>query len=195
MIIQGTLVQIKPQHFQDTHGNFYQWVTVQTHQGPVEGMKGSKVELTQQNLGQAIEWEMEQKQGQKGPWNKFKKPQEQQQGGYQQPQQQPQQGYQQPQQQIPQQQPRPQQSQPLPGPDATGRMIIAQVAAKIVAEIMVGTDLRFNNVGEMEHAINDWFTAIIKVGSGNVAPRQQQNYGGNQVPNEYEDQQSQIPDY
>ena len=67
-------------------------------------------------------------------------------------------------------------------------MIIAQVAAKIVAELMVADKVQFNGVADMQVAMNDWFTAIINVGSGNVAPPQQQN----QVPAQYPDQQSQA---
>jgi len=186
MQIQGTITHIEPTQqggYQSQGGYVYTYMmTINTQNGPVTGEVGSKSNPYPSQIGEQII--VESTTNQHGV--KFKKvnPQYQNQG-------QSQGGYQQPQQQRHQQQRATQQQQPLPGPDATGRMIIAQVSAKIVAELMVGTELRFNSTVDMQNAINDWFTAIINVGSGNIPAPPRQSYGGNQVPNQYSDQYSQ----
>ncbi len=77
MIITGTVVKVQPSTFTDKYSNKWQWVTVQTTSGPVEGVKVSKKELTQNFLGQEVEWDMTEEQGDKGPYNRFKRPPQQ----------------------------------------------------------------------------------------------------------------------
>lgn len=97
MLVQGQVTDIKPPHNTDKWGNQYQWVTVNTQAGPIIGVKASKNELTQNFIGQNVEWDCIQEQGNEGTYNKFKRPPQQNQSyGSQQPQQGTQQAAQQP---------------------------------------------------------------------------------------------------
>jgi hypothetical protein len=84
MHITGTIAQVGNVDSQDNNGNQYQWLTINTAQGPVSGRKGSKTAFTPNDVGKQVEFEVIQKSGQKGPYNYFKKPPQQgggQQGG------------------------------------------------------------------------------------------------------------------
>ena len=190
MQIQGNITHIQPTQQggynctpQDS-APFYMYtfdMTVNGPSGPVTGEIGSKSQQYPMQIGEQII--VNSTTTQHGI--KFKKVNPQYQGGGQQ-----QGGGQSQQNQQPQQRPQQRSQQPLPGPDATGRMIIAQVSAKIVAELMVGTQLTFNSTADMQVAINDWFTAIINVGSGNVAQPQQQDQS---QAHDYDQQSQDIP--
>lgn len=91
MLIKGTVTAVGMPHGSDKWGNSYQWITVNTPAGPITGQKASKQQLTQNFVGQQVEWDCENGTGLDGqPCKKFKRPKQQ----Y--PAQQPQQGYQQP---------------------------------------------------------------------------------------------------
>jgi hypothetical protein len=75
MVIQGTVIDVKPPHFTDDYGNAHQWVTVTTAAGPVVGVKASKKELSANFVNQQVQWDMvTMKDGQGQPYNKFKRP-------------------------------------------------------------------------------------------------------------------------
>ena len=90
-LIQGEITAIMPPNFTDQWGNHYQDVTVRTAQGDISGQKASRTALTQQNIGNQVEWNCEVKQDKNQQnYNKFTKPQDPQyasQGGVTRPQQ------------------------------------------------------------------------------------------------------------
>ncbi len=187
MQLNGTISSIDSTGGYDgQNGHIFTYgMTINTPDGQyITGEIGSKSNPYPAKVGSQII--VESNTGQHG--TKFKKvnPQYQNQG---QPPQQPQ-GQQQPQQQRPAQQPQHQQ-QPLKGPDATGKLIIAQVAAKLVAELIVGGQFVSNGTANTQSAVKEWYDIIIAVGTGQAPAIQQQQQS--QVPNQYPDQQSQVP--
>ena len=78
MIIQGQVTQVLPPHYTDDFGNLHQWVTVQTDNGPIVGVKASKKELSPNFVNQQVGWDMvNMKDGQGQLYNKFKRPPQQ----------------------------------------------------------------------------------------------------------------------
>ena len=76
MLISGTISQVTPPDYQDNYNNHYQNITVQTANGPVQGRKASKQPYGTNDVGRQVEWECEQKTNNRGPYNKFTKPQD-----------------------------------------------------------------------------------------------------------------------
>lgn len=76
MIIKGTVTNVGLPHNVDGYGNSWQWLIVETINGPITGAKGSKQELTQNFVGQQVEYEVLSKQGESGPYNQFKRVQQ-----------------------------------------------------------------------------------------------------------------------
>jgi len=73
MLISGKIIQVKPPSVTDRYGNQYQWITVQTHQGPIEGLLGTKQPFMPTAVGDLVQFEYSQKDGKKGKYNSFKK--------------------------------------------------------------------------------------------------------------------------
>ena len=86
MLVEGTISAVTPPDFRDNYGNQYQNITIDTVNGPIVGRKGSKTPYAAHDIGKQVKWECEQASNSRGPYNKFKMPQD---PNY------PQQGYQQ----------------------------------------------------------------------------------------------------
>ena len=84
MLITGTILKVEPPDYTDNYGNQYQTITIQTQAGPMIGRKASKTPYGVQDINKQVSWECEQKTNNRGPYNKFTKPQDPQ---YAQPQQ------------------------------------------------------------------------------------------------------------
>jgi len=80
MLIQGMVTDVKPPHSTDKWNNQYQYVTVNTQAGPIIGIKASKQQLTQNFIGQNVEWDCITETNQGQTYNKFKRPPQQQTG-------------------------------------------------------------------------------------------------------------------
>ena len=76
MLIEGTISQVTPPDFRDNYNNQYQNITVDTVNGPIVGRKGSKTPYAVQDIGKQVKWECEQASNSRGPYNKFKMPQD-----------------------------------------------------------------------------------------------------------------------
>jgi len=73
MLIQGTIQTVNPPDFADRYNNQYQNITINTATGLVTGRIGSKQPYGAADIGQQGQWDMEQAQSQKGPYNKLKR--------------------------------------------------------------------------------------------------------------------------
>lgn len=72
--ISGTIQSVGPPVGSDQWGNQYQYITINTPNGPITGRIGTKKPYTTQNLNQQGQWEVTQGADQSGqPENKFKK--------------------------------------------------------------------------------------------------------------------------
>lgn len=77
MIIEGTLQKIDAPHFSDNYNNKWQRLVVATAAGSIEGLKASKTPYDiVHDVNKVVKFELEQKQGKKGPYNKFTLPQD-----------------------------------------------------------------------------------------------------------------------
>lgn len=127
MIITGMVTDVRKPHSTDKWGNQYQYVTVNSPAGPIIGVKASKEVLTQNFIGQEVEWECESAKDNQGrTYNKFKRPQQQ---GYQQPP------------QAPPQAPAQPMSQNLGQSTPKDQLIVNQVVYKALVELEVAGQL------------------------------------------------------
>lgn len=162
MLIQGTILKVDPPDYQDNYGNHYQNITVQTAAGPIIGRKASKTPYGVNDINRQVEWNCEQKTNNRGPYNKFTKPQDPQYA---------QQGQGQPQQAVGQLNAAPQ------GQDRAVGMVRHGV---VCAYISAGVDPDINNV--------NYWTEFIMTGKAPPPPGKapeplgQTNYPDSQVP-------------